>query len=171
MRYNFTFTLTEEDVYTFNRYHIRNSPAGRKTVNRLRLFFPAMLILVAAFNAVMLETRLLPLALSGALIILWFIFFNKFIDWSVRRSLKRAAKKGRLIDSQEVRVAFDEGGILEQVGESEAKADYSAFERVASDESGVYLYNSAMTARVIPRRAFTSPDEMAQFVQFLDGRL
>ena len=171
MKYDFTFTLTEEDVYTFNKFHIRNSPSGRRTINRLRIFLPAMLVLLAAVNSLMSRTRVLPMVISGVLIVLWFVFFGKFIDWSVRRGLKRVRRDGSLCSSKEVFLSFDENGMVEMIEGGNGQTDYSIFERVAYDEYGVYLYNSAMTARVIPTRAFSSAGEKEQFIQFLNARI
>lgn len=169
--YSFRFALTEEDVFIFNRFHVRNSPTAGRTFNRFRLLMPALMLLVAAVNSVILETKAVILGVTAALIIVWFLVYGRLIDFSIRRSLRRMKKSGAVMYDQEIILEFDDLNVTEKSEGIEATIDYSVIESVESDKSGVYLYNTSQSARVIPARVFESPEEKERFVEFIRTRI
>ena len=167
------YEITKDDFYAFNLYHIRHSSTARRQYLRSWLS-PAFIWLLICTGIWYLGDRergtplqtfldLLPL-FSG--IPLYLICF----PWAYRRKLRKIIKgmagegpNRGLFTCHRVTITPE---TITDVSEFEQTSTaWRAIENVIKTNKYAYIYNTTMSAIIIPKRAFTSSSEFDEFVQ------
>jgi len=171
------YEITKDDLSAFNLYHHRHSPVAHRQYLRSWLV-PAFIWLLVCTSIWYLADQergtplrtfldLLPL-FSGVPVYLL------FFPWLYRRKLRKLVadmwSEGQnrgLFDRH--RVTISPEGVAETSEHGHTSTTWRAIERVVATQEHAYIYTNALAAIIVPRRAFASPSEFAEFVRTAQG--
>lgn len=154
VRFHLNITLTEEDYLTFNIFHAMETTAGKKTIRNSRI----LLISVMAVSIVLLVLILgwtmlsgICVTLLGLLAVLYTIFGKRIIKHNIKEQISRLKKTGTLPFDTVAELAFYDDKIVEITANKRTELSYDALERICVvGNRYLYLYNSSVTAYIIP---------------------
>jgi hypothetical protein len=167
------YRIDLEDLLTFSEYHQRNSKAFQSNLRRQRFIFLGLFILLGIFtgistfqvstdtvtNIFMGSSFCLLCATPG---LLYFAILPRLWYRRVRNSVEKAYTGSRnLTLLGEHELEFDESGLTTRNDYYETKYNWGAFEKWISTPTHIYVYNSAVSAIVIPKNKFTEGDLQA----------
>jgi hypothetical protein len=162
-----TYRLIEEDYVKFNLFHVRNSPTSTKTLKVQRYLIPAIYLVISVLFLLILNP---PAPVLGILFlvtgILWFVFYPKYYYGYIKRQVKKMMKEGKnedLLGNQTI--IFTEEGLHKTGFKGETKLLWSGIERLGEDDANLYLYNSAVSAIILPKRKISNLDEFKSYLQ------
>jgi hypothetical protein len=158
------YQLTIDDLVAFNLHHTRTSQASRRRIRRSQVYGVITVLIV-----VLLWPRW-GLGLRAAFFVGYSLFllfgFPAYYRWSVRRNAKKlysgGGDKGALGNHI---VSIDEGGVTEVSDVGDSRTTWGGIEKVEEDEAYIFVYTGSVQAHVIPKRAFLSDDEAAEFLE------
>jgi len=167
------YEITKADLCAFNLYHHRHSPTARRQYLR-SWFIPAFAWLLVCIGIWYLADRergtpsrtLLDLLPLFSIVPLYLLYF----PWVYRRKLRKIVDgmvsegKNRGLFSHH-RVTISPEGVTDSGEHNQTATAWRAVERVAAAGEHAYIYTSALSAIIVPRRAFASPSEFEAFVQ------
>jgi hypothetical protein len=166
------FEIMKDDLCAFNLYHQRHSPTARRQYLRI-WFVPAFIWLLVCSGIWYLADRdrntplrtfldLIPL-FSG--VPMYLIYF----PWAYRRKLRKhiadmvgEGLNRRLFSHHCVTITAD--GVSDTGEFGLTSTNWRAVEKIPATEEHAYIYTNALSAIIIPRRAFTSPSEFEMFI-------
>lgn len=164
-----TVQLSEADYLHFNSYHMKNRPAGKKAfLTNLFLapvisLFSMIIILMISRDPILIVGEAVFLTLFSALCM---IFTKKRVLRRVRKSYRKTVKKDP--DAfPPVELTFTEDGFSFVEPRETGSVRYSMIKHVGEDTNGLYLYRNDVMGYVLPARCFASPEEQAQFAEFI----
>jgi hypothetical protein len=161
MRVDFDFG--RQDLEQFNRFHMRHSPTAR-SVRRWGYWAcpAAALVPLVVFRqhglAPMLGGALAAALVSWALIAAYWRFG---VGYVIRRSCNEGDGRG-LFGPHSLELTPE--GIHETTAVSTSTYAWTGIERIADDDSHLYLYVSPTSAYVVPKRAFASAEGARTFL-------
>ncbi|MGK7378201.1 YcxB family protein [Planococcus sp. 1R117A] len=164
------FNLTEEDYLSFNLQHVKHSKTATRSLRLQQILVPVIYIFLAYIFSVIVNTPFLFFLIPFLIIsMVWIIFYPKFFYSSVMRNVKKMLREGKAggIIGKYTMTLSDEG-IIQTSTTEEKKASWPAILSLQEDEERFYLYNSAMSAYIIPKRALKNSNETREWIQ---GRL
>ncbi|MBB4824808.1 hypothetical protein HNO89_002034 [Sporosarcina luteola] len=148
------YELTEEDVVVFNVHHVKNSNVGRNSLRWQRVVSPLLFLLFAYFLSVSTDLEAGTLfVVFGVTAILWVLFYPKYFYWHVTRQVRKALKEGKnegLVGSHVLKM--NKQGLTDTTSNGESKMTWQAVKQFKEDTGHFYLYNSAVSAFIIPKR-------------------
>lgn len=167
------YEITQDDLTAFNLYHHRHSSTARRHYLR-SWFIPVFLLLLVCTGIWYLADRergtpwrtfldLWPLFCMVPLYLLYF-------PWAYRRKLHKIVagmvNEGRnrgLFCRHRTTISPER---VTRVGEfGQTSVVWSAVEKVVLTDDYAYIYISAVSAIIIPRRAFADSSEFGKFVR------
>ena len=164
-----TVQLSEADYLHFNSYHIKNRPAGKKAFVMHLLLAP--IISLFAILIFVLARADLSLTITEAVAmtvfsVIWMAFAKKRLMRRARRRYRKTVKKDP--DAfPPVELTFTEDGFSFVEPRETGSVRYSMIKHVGEDTNGLYLYRNDVMGYVLPARCFASPEEQAQFAEFI----
>lgn len=172
--FEFQYTLDDEDYLEFNKYHLLNSPAGKRNIRILRMLLPAMLaimLLVIAMQSNADWMELLGVMTFFFIVsVIWIVTAQKTMLRSMRKSIHKLKKDGKLPYSKQTAIRFEDDAFHETTEDTETKTAYRKLENIAVSDHAIYAYTSAMQAYIIPLRVFESDAQRTAFMQFLNAK-
>jgi YcxB-like protein len=171
------YELTKEDWSAFNFYHHFHSPTARRQYRRA-WFFSVVLVLVLCLVISVLASlnsprpgstfvALLPLYSGVLFCLFWF-------PWVYRRKVRKIVAgmigEGRnrtLLGRQ--RVTISPEGISRSSDFDQSTISWSGIEQVVKDKNYAFVYTSALSAIIVPRRAFADDIGFDAFVMKATG--
>ncbi len=136
-----------DDMMAFQEFHTANSPILKKQIFWLRLG-SVTLFLILAFLANR-SSGAVTIALSAA------FFFGAFIPWFIRfgtrlqmRKLYSSGMLKGMLGSSRIEVTDD--GLVSLNPLNEVKTRWEGIDHIASSATHTFIYNSAISAFVIP---------------------
>jgi hypothetical protein len=170
---NAEYELTKDDLSAFNLYHHFHSPTARRQYYR-SWFVPAFIWLLACTGIWYLADRergtplrtFLDLSPLFAGVPLYLIYF----PWAYRRKLRKIVA-GMVSEGQNRglfsrhRVTISPEGVTDSGEFGQSSTAWRAVERVACNGDYAFVYANALTAIIVPRRAFAAPTEFEEFVR------
>lgn len=161
------YSITEEDYIRFNLFHIKNSTTSMRTLKIQQILIPILYIAVAFVLAGLTEGSLVVwLSIFLVMGILWFIFYPKYFYSHILRQVRKMLKEGKSegLLGEHLLVLSDEG-ILETTSKGEMKANWVSLEKFTEDEHSFYLYNTALSACIIPKRELEDVKVLRTYIQ------
>ena len=158
---------TLEDFVLFNHFHFANSPSFRQSALVLRYGVSVILLLLPL---ILLGTEYFaPAGIAGLLVasgyfFLWPGTMRKSVEGRVRKMYLEDNNKGSLGRHL---MEFSADGIFVANEYQELKVRWNSINKIVSDDRNIYVYNSAVTAFVIPKRFFKSDEEVARFMNHI----
>ncbi|CAG9610398.1 YcxB family protein [Pseudoneobacillus rhizosphaerae] len=160
------YNLTEEDYINFNLFHMKSSPTIMKSVRNQRIFTPVFYLLFSVVFSMMMD---IPFLVSFTpffiLSILWVLFYPKYLFGRAIRHTKKLIKEGRNenILGQHQMVLNDEG-IVDKTTKGETKVAWSGINELKENDQYFYLYNSALSGYILPKREFENIEEIRNYL-------
>ncbi len=132
-------TMTFEDMYRFNLYHVYHNSQGV-----LSVIIAVLLVLVSilSWGDVNVAYNVLYL-LASVLIVL-------YVPFTLRAKVKKQMKNSAVYQ-QPIHYAFDEKGITTCFGEQSVTMPWKQLYKIVSTKHMVLLYGGRIRANVIPR--------------------
>ena len=160
------YNLTEEDYIHFNLYHIKNSKSAIRSLNVQRFLTPVFFILLSYIISLVGDTPFLELFIAFFITgILWILFYPKYFYSTVTRRIKkfiREGKNGGLLG--EHILSMTDEGLVESTSNGQTKVDWSGIIGFKEDNEYFYLYNSSISALILPKRELTNEEEIRNFI-------
>jgi hypothetical protein len=158
------YETTEASLVAFNAFHSRHSPSIRRMVLLGQYGLPVFLVVICwpTFAASSIYLGLLCLS---PFILAWIMIYPKWWRYEQRRRISKMVKEGgpsKMFVWHTI--TLDQNGISEKTTTEDNFVHWSGVERFAEDDEYLYIYISALTAHVIPKRAFESKELLGQFV-------
>ena len=159
------FKLSEEDYINFNVDHTKKSPTMRKNVTFIRILGPVV-FLIAPF--VIISFSEIPLwywiTLFGIASILWLIYYPRHFDWDMRRKMKKMLQEGNNENLfKEIKIILTKEGIIQKNKTGESFTKWDDVDSVDETDDYIYIYNSSISAFIIPKRAFKDENARKEF--------
>lgn len=162
-----TYSITLEDLVAFNRYHVAGSKSVRQSrwlvgVGMLALLIGLLLLVVFFSNEPSdwyYHLIVVSCAILGVLYALT-IGYRRSVDQQARRLYGEGANRGLFSNHH---LVIDAQGITDSTVYYQENYYWPGIERMVETIDYVFIYNSAMSAYVIPKRE-VPPDALAEFV-------
>ncbi|WP_246010441.1 YcxB family protein [Bacillus yapensis] len=141
---------------------MKNSHTAKKALKVQRYLIPIVYMVVAyVFARVLDGSYILSFSIFGIMGILWIIFYPKyhynFVLRQVRKMIKEGKNEGLLGDHL---MTISEDGIHDANPQGETKVSWSGIQEMKEDERNLYLYNSAVSAYILPKREVLDLEEL-----------
>jgi hypothetical protein len=161
------YNLTENDYLNFNIYHMKNSKSANKALTIQRIFTPITLLL---FGYVLTLISDIPLVISLPIFllsgVLWYIFFPKYFYSHVVKQVRKMTREGRNDDLLgEHTLHISDEGLVDVTKNGETKVTWSGIKDFKEDQHSLYLYNSAVSAYILPKRDISNIDELKNLIK------
>lgn len=159
------YTLTQDDLVRFNMYHFANSKPRRRIKIINGVVLPAVILLFGLYEG-LINHDLLDMMFCLVLSVLFFVLFNLVYDRLAKKSIVKALSAGNnegMTGERTLTIGRD--GITEKSATSEDKYTGRFINFAASDDLFHYLYLTSVTALIVPRSAFESPEAEAEFLE------
>lgn len=161
------YHLTEEDYVNFTLYHSRHSEVAKKALNMQRFISPVLFLAVAFLFSKMGEIPLsISLASFGTISVLWILFYPKHYYRLIERQAKKMIKEGKndgLLGDHTL--IMTEKGLVDSTAKGETRLTWSGIQQLKEDPHYFYLYNSAVSAYILPKRNLEDPNKIKDYLQ------
>jgi hypothetical protein len=160
------YQLTEEDYINFNLFHMKNSETIMKSVRNQRIFTPVFYLVFSVVFSFLLD---IPFLVSFTpffiLSVLWVLFYPKYLFGRAIRHTKKLVKEGRNenILGEHHMVLSDEG-IVDKTSKGETRVTWSGINELKENDQYIYLYNSAVSGYILPKREFENVEEIRRYI-------
>ena len=148
------YNITEEAYLEFNLYHAKNSETLKKSVTIQRVLVPIIYLLLSVFLSYVLDMPILflfiPFLIAG---VLWAVFYPAYFHRHIRRNAQKLIREGKnegILGKHTM--IFTEEGFREISPTGEQTSSWAGIENVGEDASHFYLYNSGMSAYIVPKK-------------------
>ncbi len=161
------YELTEDDYIKFNLYHIKNSKTGKQALALQRFLTPLFFIIISYVYSMISNKSFLPLFITFLVMsILWVIFYPKYFYGLIARNAKKMIKEGKndgLLGNHQLKLT--EEGLVDTSSNKETKVTWPGITSVRENDGYFFLYNSSVSAYILPKREIDDVDEVRQYVQ------
>ena len=161
------YNLTEEDYINFNLYHIKNSETGKRALVLQRFLAPLFFIIISYIYSLISVMPFLPLFLTFLVTsILWIIFYPKYFYSLIARNARKMIKEGKndgLLGNHQLKLT--EEGLVDTSSNRETKVTWSGITSFKEDDEYFLLYNSSVSAYILPKREIDNIDELRIYIQ------
>lgn len=161
------YNVTEEAFIDFNLYHTKNSKTYRKSMNLQRFLIPAMYLLLAVIFSYVLDLPLLVLFIPFLIFaILWVIFSPSIYYRTIKRTAIKVIREGNnegMLGNHSM--IFSEEGLREISTTGETSISWSGIVNFGEDDSNFYLYNSGMSAYILPKKDLQDVESLRKLIQ------
>lgn len=164
------YHLTEEDYLHFNMFHVKNSKTARRSLNIQRFLLPVVFIIAAFLFSTFGDLPVMEAFIVYAIVaILWILFYPKYFYRHIAKMTKRMLKEGKNegMLGDHVMKLTDEG-IVDSTANGETKVNWPGIIEFKEDDNNIYLYNSAVSAYILPKRELK---DIAEVRSFLVGKV
>lgn len=162
-----TYELTEEDVVSYNLYHVKNSKVGKNSLQWQRFVSPLIFLLFAYFLSVFTDMERVPLLVIFSIIaIVWVLFYPKYFYNHVTRQVRKMLKEGKnegLVGEHTMKL--NKEGITDRTSMGETHVHWQGVHRIVEDAAYVYIYTSTVSAYIVPKRDTYSVDGLKAYVE------
>ena len=125
----------------------------KKSMTLQRLLGPFIYLVLAFLASSLLELPLLGLFITALIVsILWFFFYPAYFYRLVKKNATKMIREGKNESVLgEHTMIFTEDGLREISPKGEMTVSWSGIEDYGEDDSNFYLYNSGMSALILPK--------------------
>lgn len=172
MPYRFQITLSEEDYFSFNIFHLLESPEGKKNLLRGRLIFIGISVLLCI--GICLFVRNDPqfvttyCFLFGSFVLVYMLLLKKLHRRNIKRQIQRLIKQGKLPFGDPSTIEFFEETVVDSSVGQRLEVRYDALDKaLIVNNEYIYLYTNAVTAIILPICQVRAQADMGEFLAFL----
>ena len=166
------YKITEQDYIDFNVFHAKNSKSVQKQVTTQRVLVPIMYIVLAILAAVFLDMPFLVIFIPFLLVgILWYLYYPAYFYRLIKRNSTKMMREGKNDAVTGLhKMIFTNEGLREISPKGEMTVSWSGIEEISEGETGFYLYNSGMSALIIPKKELSNSRQVSDFLKGKLGR-
>ncbi|MBU5592166.1 YcxB family protein [Clostridium sp. MSJ-4] len=164
------YELTKEDYINFNIYHMDHSETMRRSLF-IQRYIISLIFLIVPF--VVTGSSDIPLwywlSIFIIIFVLWVAFYPRYIKWMIKRRLTKMLQEGKnagLLGKGSI--SLTEEGIVKTSDSDDAKTSWSTVEKIIETKELVIIYISAVSAYIIPIKAFNNNTHKEEFVNKLN---
>lgn len=158
--------MEEKDYIKFNEYHSENSKQGKRNILSLRILLPAIL-LIAVLLLLGVHADLAAIIITAAVSliasVLWICLTPMIMRNSIKKSVYRLKKDGKLPYTEKSELEFTENEIIETTDNSTMRVKYNEIESVGYSNEYIFIYYDTIHAFVIPKRCVGSDVDLESF--------
>lgn len=171
MKFRFQLIFNDNDYLEYNKFHLLRSPYGEKPRKSMKSMPTVMLVGFALISLIFNGFSLSSLLYIIPLFIIWLLFWlfmDKFLIYTVKMQIKQLEKNGKLPYSKASILEFYEKGLVEITEDNKTELKYTAIERISIvDKKYIYIHTNSITAYIIPYSVFESDEQRSEFFVFL----
>ncbi|MGG3471093.1 YcxB family protein [Neobacillus pocheonensis] len=160
------YHLTEEDYLHFNLFHVKNSKTAMRALNIQRFLLPVVFIIAAYLFSKFGDLSVMEAFIVYAIVaILWIMFYPRYFYRHITKMSKRMMKEGRnegLLGDHVMKLTDE--GIVDSTSNGETKVNWSGIFEMKEDDDNIYLYNSGVSAYILPKRELKDVAEVRRFL-------
>lgn len=171
--FQFSYTLSENDYFEFNKYHAFNSPGSKKNMLLFRFGVPIISVVCGLIAGTIVDEPVVTYYFYiafGIVAILWLIFFKWLMVKQIKKNISRIKKSGKLPYQINVTISFEDDFFVETTENGEARVKYSAIERIIIAEKAIYIYTNAVQAILLPFTVFSDEQKYDDFIVFIEKK-
>lgn len=161
------YTLTEENYLNFNLYHTSHSKTIKKSLMIQRLMGPVLFIIFSFVFPIVANLPFLGLFITFLVLsILWYTYYPKYFYNLIMRQVKKAINEGNndgLLGKH--RMTLTEDRLIDVTDTGKTEVLWSGMKELKEDDDNLYLYNSAMSAYILPKKDIHEFDKIKLFLQ------
>ncbi|WP_042354236.1 YcxB family protein [Bacillus rubiinfantis] len=161
------YTLTEDDFLHFNLFHMKNSKTAAKALTMQRMIGPIIFLacsyLFSTFGDVPFAVLFTIFLIMS---VIWFIFYPKYYFNFIKRHTLKMIREGKnegLLGKHVL--TMNDDSLVETTPVNETKVSWSGIQDFKEDDEFFYLYNSSISAYIIPKRAIEQPAEVKRYIE------
>lgn len=161
------YYLEETDYVNFNVFHMQQSKTATKLIMLQRFLTPAIYLVAAYFFAKIIDgSYILSFIVFGLVALFWVIYYPKYYLKQVRRHVQKMLKEGNNENllGEHVMTLTDEK-VIDRSRGGVTEVEWSAFESLKEDDEYFFLYNSAVSALILPKRDMENVEEVKSFLR------
>ena len=166
------FDFTEKDYIEFTLFHVKHSEHFKKQILIQRLVLPFVPILASIiyiyFNGM---NDILLLIVFGIFAILILLFYPKYFYRFVLKNAKKMINEKDNNILGERTIEFKDEYMITKTRYEQSTMNYDALIELSYSDSAFYLFNSPVSAVVIPFRAFENEEKKQEFMSFIKSKI
>lgn len=166
------FNLTEQDYIDFNLYHFDHSKSIQHAHNKSR-FGAAIAYLALPF--VLVNVTEIPFAwwmtTFSIVAIVWILLFPSSMKKFYTKQIKKVLQEKNNSFFGKKILELRDDGVMTKGDSDETMTSYHSISQIAESNGNLYLYNSSVSAIIVPASAFSSSDERKAFIETLRPRI
>jgi len=166
------FERSTDDLIEFALFHAAHSPSVRRQLFLAQITCALLFFFLAAGHGYIFAHAVTPLPVFFGLlggVLGYFIFPPINRSYTVHR-IRTLAKEGDNSGTLGyLTVALSSAGIFSITRAGESRLDWSAIKRLAQSEKYLFIYISATSAWVIPKKAFPDDKTLREFTDFIQA--
>ncbi|UTW64383.1 YcxB family protein [bacterium SCSIO 12741] len=154
------FDFDMEDWMEFQKHFIANSKRMKRTKWMITLIPPVIMAFVFLSNLSKREGGEIAFGAMVVMMGLWIWLYPKRFDKRVLKQVRNTIESGdnsAILGSTSIQ--FEEEGITHKTPEVERKLKWSGIKRVGESDEYFFLYDSAVSAIVIPKKKIQVAEE------------
>lgn len=167
-----SFDVMKNHLIDFSIYNIRNSKKIMRAVNIQRFITPFMFLIFALMLGVYQNDMVKWIMIFVAIYIGWVIIYPKMYMSSVkstlRKNLEQTNGKEELIGS--CRLILTDDGIVEESNARTNTTSWGDLIRLVETEEYVFVFNTEVSAYVIPKEKFESGEYERRYIEMLSNK-
>jgi len=157
------FAPTRDEMLAFQRHFIKTDPASvrarKKIVWGAAIIYIGVGLLIAYGNSILFQ-QITAIVLFTVIAVLWLIFSPRYIlSASMKRVEQRLSEKENAMFFAEREITFSQESIRTITEDGEETFRWKAMIKLVETKDSYYLYNSAITALILPIRVFTEKQD------------
>ena len=171
----FSFTLDVEDWMAFQKHFLLTSRMFRRSRIFLTWLLPLVILLLffKDFDASQLSASYAaPYAIMVAVAIGWMVFFPNFYFNRVLSQARKLAEKGEhndILGDREI-IVDASAGITQKFGGEVFEVAWEDIVRIDQTDNYYYLFNTRMSAVIVPVLKIRSNPDQGRLIKLLDER-
>lgn len=165
------YNQSVDDIVAFNIHHLNHSKTGKKALMIQRLVGPIMFIVMFFVITMISDIPAWYWGISFAIAaVLWVIFYPKSVvkqvEKRVRKMIEEDDNKGLIGDRV---VEISENGIDVTTDYSKVNHSWESVNKIEQDEKYIYIYQSSMSAVMIPKSIFDTDEDMENLLKTVEA--
>ncbi len=144
--------VTLDDLVAFNNFHLEHSPSNKR--NKIIRYVLITVLMINALLAIIkgqVFTTIVFILLAAFVIFFWQKVFKYFVSRQVKAMYKEGKNQGT-IGCHDMTIGDD--AIVQENDSGSYMTKWNYVEKVLKTERFILVYNSAVSAYIIPRRGF-----------------
>jgi len=171
LKYRFVCEMNDDDYIEFNKYHVFKHPEGKKRYILNMLYLPILLAAVLVFYVLRGKESLFLLVnfvLFAVVSAVWALSYKPLIMRAFKKSVKKMKENGNLPFTASAVMEFYDEFLTEITENTRTEFKYAAVYKVCDNVPfGIYIYQNAVEAFIVPNSAFKDSEERKEFIEFI----
>lgn len=165
------YTLTEKDYIDFNLFHLKISTTMKKSVFVQRLLGPIVYLLAIPVAHFITQISIWYWTLIFSVMSIFaYILYPRQMTKKVERKISKMLQEDEnnsLLGRQVI--IIDEDQLLVKTAYEEKISRWSGINKITRSDQHIFIYNSSVSAYIIPNTAFTDVDAVDKFYETVNG--